>query len=45
MVALETVDYPTLLVLGFHEDLLYGGVALEVSLYAILTTYVFETFC
>ena len=33
------------LVLGFHEDLLCRGVAFEVSLYAILTTYVFETFC
>ena len=33
------------LVIGFHEDLLYGGVAFEVSLYATLTTYVFETFC
>ena len=32
------------LVLGFHEDLFYGGVAFEVSLYTILTTYVFETF-
>ena len=32
------------LVLGFHEDLLDCGVALEVNLYAILTTCVFETF-
>ena len=50
VIALEAVDYPTFLVLwvldlGFHDDLLDGGVALEVSLYPILTTCVFETFC
>ena len=50
VVALEAVDYPTfcvlwVLVLGFHEDLLDCCVALEVILYPILTTYVFETFC
>ena len=32
------------LVLGFHKYLLDGGVALEVNLYAILTTYLFDTF-
>ena len=47
--ALEAVDYPTflvlwVLVLGLHEDLLDCCVALEVILYAILTTCVFETF-
>ena len=30
------------LVLGFHEDLFYCGVAFEVSLYTILTTYVLK---
>ena len=49
VIALEAVDYPTflvllVLVLGFHEDLLDCGVALEVSLYSILTTCLFETF-
>ena len=28
----------------FHEDLFYGDVAFELNLYAILTTYFFETF-
>ena len=32
------------LVLGFHKYLPDGGVALEVNLYAILTTYLFDTF-
>ena len=32
------------LVLWFHKYLLVGGVALEVNLYAILTTYLFDTF-
>ena len=45
VVALEAADYPFfvpgVLVLGFQEDLLYGGVVFEVSLYAILTTCVF----
>ena len=50
VIALEAVDYPTflalwVLVLGFHEDLLDYSVALEVSLYSILTTCLFETFC
>ena len=49
VIALETVDYPTLLffwvlVFGFHEDLFDCCVALEVSLYPILTTGVFEAF-
>ena len=49
VIALGTVDYPTLLsfgvlVFGFHEDLLNCIVALEVSLYPILTTGMFEAF-
>ena len=49
VIVLEAVDYSTflvlwVLVLGFHEDLLEHGVALEVSLYSILTTYLFETY-
>ena len=49
MVALETVDNPTLLffrvlVLWLHEDLFYCCVAFELYLYTILTTYVLETF-
>ena len=32
------------LVLGFHKYLFDGSVALEVNLYAILTTYLFDTF-
>ena len=32
------------LVLGFHKYLFDGGVALEVNLYAIPTTYLFDTF-
>ena len=32
------------LVLGFHKYLLDGGVALEVNLYTILTTCLFDTF-
>ena len=48
VIELETVDYPTFLVLGvlvlwFHEDMFYCGVSFEVSLYAMLTTCVFET--
>ena len=49
VIAWETVDYPTLLffrvlVLRFHEDLFDCCVALELSLYPILTTGVFEAF-
>ena len=49
VIALETVDYPThllfgVLVLRFHEDLFDCCVALEVSLYPIFTTGVFEPF-
>ena len=50
VIALETVNYHTLLffgvlVLGFHENLFDYSVTLEVSLYPILTTGVFEAFC
>ena len=49
VVALETVDDPILLVLrvlvlGFHKSLFDCCVALEVYLYAILTTDVLEAF-
>ena len=49
VVALETVDDPTLLVLrilvlGFHKNLFDCCVTLAVYLYAILTTDVLEAF-
>ena len=48
--ALEAVDYPSVivlwvLVLWFHEDFFDCCVVIEVSLYPIPTTDVFETFC
>ena len=45
-----TVYYPTLLAIGvlvlwLHEELFDCSVALEVSLYTILTTNLLKTFC
>ena len=49
VIALVTVYDSTFVVLGIlvlrlHEYLFDGGVSLEVNLYIILTTYLFDTF-
>ena len=50
MIALVTVYDATfhflgVLVLGLHKYLFDGGVTLEMNLYTILTTYMFNIFC